>query len=99
MSFTGLLNQPVTAETSVSKNRYGQDIPGAPKTYSARVQIVNKTRLSPSGDAQQIDATIMIAGDPGLNINDYLDYLGTRYRIVTVKKNDRGQWLNAPRNV
>ena len=82
MSFNSLLNQTITLYTKNSYDAYGREVVGAGANHLARVQAKTKSILLPNGQLQQIDAVVFLKSDVTIDINDRMDYLGTKYKVV-----------------
>jgi hypothetical protein len=92
MALSQYLNQTVTHYTRSGYDSYAREVDAGVGTgYSARVQLVTKRILLPNGEIMTIDALCFIAGEPGIEIDDRIDYKGVKYRVHGKKENVDGQ--------
>lgn len=92
MSLKQYLNQTVTHYARSSYNTYAEQVDaGSGTTHNARVELKTIRRMLPNGEIKVIDGKVFIMGDPGISIDERIDYSGIKYRVFAVKGNVDGQ--------
>jgi hypothetical protein len=92
MSFASLTNQTITHYPRTAYNTYGEQTDSASGVdYKARVELKTMRRLQVNGEVKIIDGKVFILDDPGILIDERVDYNSVKYRVHSVKQNVDGQ--------
>lgn len=88
---SNLLNQTVTAYPKTGLDDYGRTKTNGSVDYPARVTEVTRRILLPNGETVTIDALVIIDSNPDVDVEDRLDYNGTKYKVAGKKVAIDGQ--------
>lgn len=91
MSLKGLLNQTITIYPKSSYDGYGREVVGSGVSYRSRFQKKNTSVLLPNGQVIQLIATVYIAGEPSINVNDKVTYGSRDYKVYGIYTGTDGQ--------
>ena len=81
-----ILNQTIKVSAITGSNDYSETTYAAPVDVAARVDTVNKTKISPTGEAIQIAAKILIMPEDAPEAGSKIEYEGVNYKVESAIK-------------
>lgn len=76
-----LLNHSVTHYPKIGLDGSGREQYGEASAYKCRVQIQNRSRLTPEGKTITTEGIIYLNGNPAIENNDKISYQGINYKV------------------
>lgn len=80
--YSHILKQKIDVQHVVSTNDYSEPTYDTATEVKARVELVNKSKWSPTGEMIPIAAKILVEPETVVDAGDKVTYLGVNYKVM-----------------